>query len=696
MSFARSLLVAIVLLPLAACTAPSSGDSGTADARAGEHADARDIPSVDVNPQLPSDVVSVAIEPADYVVTSINGATVPDPRYRAVGVRRDGQRVAITTGAFSLADDRLGAITTDGTFTANGMAGGTTQVLVDAAAGPHGEVVHGTTGLTVRIQREVSAPGTPPDASTTFVSTPAVTDAARAVQLLYPLDGAVMPNNVAAPDLQWDQGHEGDLYRVRITKPHLTMTAWLLHTGAAFGYDWTVDRDAWRSVAETDPSDVATISVDRFDAATSSVITGPAVHVRLTHGGIFGAVYYFDFALGRERRIDPSTGTRVDLVPYPPITSTRHDRCLGCHAVSRDGRYLAAAAGGDVAGAAVFDLTTDLTTDPAPTLFPMGLITNAFFYTFSPDSSQLMTANGAGALGLVDPHSGMSLAATGLPTSLATHPEWSPDGSLVAHIQASDLGGDIFRHGDLALLSRTGPLAFGPTRVIHHGADLAAATEGGAADAHPTWSPDGRLIAFAHGPHSYSYASQMPIVPNPSALYVVTASGGAPVRLDHALGGPAATLSYWPTFSPFVTVEPAGNGAYYWLAFGSRRDYGNVHAGTRGTNRLQLWVTAIRVDASGSVDTSNVPYWLPGQDTATGNFGAWWAAAPCRANGADCGLSAECCSGRCVPDPGSPTHTVCAPPPASECHHRGQTCGGDADCCAGLTCFGNVCDVPPG
>ncbi len=689
---ALRLPLVLALLPFAACTSASPTDGGPTDA----HADARDAITADSNMPLPGDILSVAIEPADYTVTSTNGVTMPDPHYHAVGVRRDGMRVPLTTGVFSIADDRLGAITSDGTFTANGIAGGTTQVIVDAAAGPHGEVLRATTGLTVRIQRDITAPGTPPDASTTFVATPAVMDAARAVQLLYPLDGALMPNNVAAPDLQWDRGNAGDLYRVRITKPHLAITGYLLHTGAAFAYHWQVDRDAWRSVAETDPSDPANIAVDRLDTAMSSVVTGPSIQVRLTHGGIFGAVYYFDFALGRERRIDPSTGLRVDLVPNPPITSTRHDRCLGCHTVSRDGRYLAAAAGGDVAGAAVFDLTTDLTPDPAPTLFPMDRIVGAFFYTFSPDSSQLMTASGAGALGLVDPHSGMSLAATGLPTTHATHPEWSPDGSSIAHIQASDLGGDIFTHGDLALMPRTGPLAFAAATVIHRGADLVSAVEGGEADAHPTWSPDGRLIAFAHGPHSYSYSSSSPIVPRPSALYVVTAAGGTAVRLNNAVGGPTATLSYWPTFSPFVTVEPTETGAYYWLAFGSRRDYGNAQVGTRGTNRLQLWVTAIRVDASGTVDTSNVPYWLPGQDTATGNFGAYWAGAPCRTNGADCALSAECCSSRCVPDPGSPTHTVCAPPPTSECRHRGQTCGGDSDCCTGLTCFGNVCDVPPG
>jgi hypothetical protein len=372
---------------------------------------------------------------------------------------------------------------------------------------------------------------------------------------------------------------------------------------------------------------------------------------------------------------------------------------MGCHAVSRDGRYLATALGGGVTGAAVFDLTADLTPDPAPTLFPVDRVVNAFFYTFNPTSTRLMTANGVGALALVDPHSGMSVAATGLPTAQSTHPEWSPDGTNVAYAAATDLHGDILHHADLAVLPQTSPDAFGVPRVIHRGSELATMAEGGEADVHPTWSPDSRRIVFGHGPHSYSGSSDVNINdvrPYPGALYIIAATGGAAVRLDRALGGRDQTLSYWPTFSPFVTSEPSGGHHYYWLAFGSRRPYGNSEQGTRGTTRLQLWVAAIDLDAPAGSDPSVVPYWLPGQDTATGNFGAFWAAAACRTNGATCAVSAECCSGRCLMDPMMSGRFTCQPPPPTDCRRVGQTCGGNGDCCMGLTCFGNVCGVAPG
>jgi hypothetical protein len=66
-----------------------------------------------------------------------------------------------------------------------------------------------------------------------------------------------------------------------------------------------------------------------------------------------------------------------------------------------------------------------------------------------------------------------------------------------------------------------------------------------------------------------------------------------------------------------------------WLVFYSLRDYGNALAGTKGTQRRQMWVTAIDKSKLGmGVDPSMVPYWLPDQDSATENMSAFWAVPP--------------------------------------------------------------------
>ncbi len=64
--------------------------------------------------------------------------------------------------------------------------------------------------------------------------------------------------------------------------------------------------------------------------------------------------------------------------------------------------------------------------------------------------------------------------------------------------------------------------------------------------------------------------------------------------------------------------------------FYSLRDYGNALAGTKGTQRRQMWVTAIDKSKLGSRRRSpaSVPYWLPDQDSATENMSAFWAVPP--------------------------------------------------------------------
>ncbi len=649
-----------------------------------------DVLPIDVPDPALRDVVSIEIEPANPTITCVDGMRATQ-MFRAIGVQRDGMRLMLTSGSWSLEHDRLGSIGNDGVFTANGIASGVVEVRVEAPDAM-GMTLRATTRLSVRVERTIVAMGTPMDAATHFMD-PVVMDAARAVLLHYPLDNAMMPNNVGAPDVQWERGAAGDVYRVRIVKPGLTVTAYVLHTGMGFRYDWVVESDAWRSVAENSAEEPAVISVDRWDSAMRQVVPGPNARVLLARSGIFGAIYYWDLGGGRIQRINAVTGARDSAIPNPPVRTSDGRRCVACHTVSRDGRYLGAELWDGGSTSTVFDLTTDLTPDPSPTVFPPGRV-SFLFSTFSPDSTRLITNFGNG-LGLIDPRTGMSVAATGLPTTGSAHPEWSPDGNSVAFITNTDGGWAVdFTRGDLAMLPVMPGDTFLPAATIHRGSDLAGMTEGGNVDAHPTWAPDSRVLAFQHAIHSRSDGGGGRTIA--SSLYLVARAGGAAARLNNAVGGPSETTSYWPTFSPFITRDRMDLPAYYWLAFFSRRPYGNTQAGTRGSSRRQLWVTAVRTDAPPGADPSSVAYWLPGQDVASQNMAAFWAPQPCRMNSADCRTSADCCSGSCRPDPMMPMRFTCQPPPPAECRRLGATCGAGGDCCMGLTCVGNTCVSPPG
>jgi hypothetical protein len=341
-----------------------------------------------------------------------------------------------------------------------------------------------------------------------------------------------------------------------------------------------------------------------------------------------------------------------------------------------------------------FDLTGSLAADPAPTRFaPVGSpVTMA---TFDPTGNRLIgTAGWSGPMMLVDGTTGAAMTATGLPSGNTSFPVWSPDGAQIAYMGNVGLGAEGHPlDADIFVLDRVSddPPAFGGERMIHDGASLAGAPEGGTTDSHPVFSPDGALLAFQHGVRTFSFISGTSEVP-PSALYAMRPDGSGLVRLDNANGGPGGTSAYWPAYTPYVTDEADGH-RYYWLAFYSRRDYGNAIAGTQGADRRQLWVAAIDADAPPGLDPSFVPYWLPGQSTLVRNVSPYWAPEPCRATGTGCATSAECCTERC--ELGPDDTFSCTPPPPAECRPSGATCGSDADCCDGATCIGNRCYAGP-
>jgi hypothetical protein len=622
---------------------------------------------------------SVVVEPQNVVLMTVAGAPVSQS-FTLVGVAADQTRTAIGSAQWSLDSDVLGTINPQGAFTASGLAAGT--VTVRGTYNPQGASPQvATTSVTVRLTQTVVVDGAPPDAPTQFTNATPATGTADRVELLYPLDRAVMPANVPAPHVQWRGGSAGDLFRITLSRPSITITAYTRHGGAAFTYAWKPERPVWDTVARSDAGAPLSIQVDRLHNGVLS--PGAPVTVTLARGRIYGKVYYWQLEPGRILRLDAETGALENFMPDPPEPPTNGRHCVACHAISQNGRYLAGQLGeGTNREGTVFDLTQNLSGTPAPSLYPANRV-NWGPASFNPDATRLVVSSLPG-LGLVDPLNGMSINATGLPTENANHPAWSPDGNTIAYVGANTGWSWRFDDGDLMLSRRTGQDAFAsPVRVVE-GATLESRPEHGRAVMHPTWTPDSRRLAFSHG-------TQEP-TPTASAVYLVAADGASLVRLDAAAGGAMATQAYWPTFSPFMTVEDNGE-VYYWLAFYSRREYGNEQVGTRGDIKRQLWVTAVAASAAAGVDPSHVPYWLPGQDTQQENIAAYWATPACRPNTEGCTSDTDCCSGTCTLNP-EMGGGQCETPTVGMCRREGETCGGTGDCCQGLGCTGNVCTPP--
>ncbi len=617
-------------------------------------------PSFDVprTTTSPTDLVSLSIEPADSTLDVVPGVAAT-ATFQVIGRQRDGRTRDVTQyRRFSLDNTALGALNPDtGAFTSAGVAGvaRVRVALVD------GSTLTAETGFTVRV-RSTTLTGVSESDRATLDGLRSTGAAAEVPALDYPLARAVLPQNVYPPLVQWTPHHTAradDVYRVRLSRPHATIEAYIRANTMGFTHSWRPPADAWRSIAQSDLTAPVTLTVAVM--SNGALRESEARVFRTVDAVIAGSVYYWSPSASRLRRIDVGEARRVDFLPHPG------DSCIGCHSVSRDGRHLAGFLEGSGEALALYDLTRDLTGAPAAVdarrPAPVRRCTS-----YNADGSRLVSGDcGANpssmSFSLLDGRTGAAVTAMGSPGD-GFDPEWSPDGQLIAYTNRSDA---------LAVTTSMGGDRFGAATVLH---TPRAADATMRVDWHPTWSPDSRWIAFQRGVNRRTAMGR-------GSLWLLARDGGAPMRMNNANNGAAGEDSFRPQFSPF------NSGGYFWLLFTTSRTYGNTPAGVRG--QKQIWVSAVSNRPSAGADPSEVPYSLAGQETATA-LSPYWTPAPCRPNGEGCSTGGDCCSSTCEPD--SAGRNVCVTP-RNMCASRGGRCGGDADCCTGLVCLNALCDVPP-
>ncbi|HEY1960641.1 MAG TPA: hypothetical protein VGH28_33750 [Polyangiaceae bacterium] len=180
-----------------------------------------------------------------------------------------------------------------------------------------------------------------------------------------------------------------------------------------------------------------------------------------------------------------------------------------------------------------------------------------------------------------------------------------------------------------------------------------------------------------------------------------------------------AVYNYEPTVLP---IQTAG---YTWIAFTSRRMYGNVatvdpyYSDPRYRDISQqptpkkIWIAAIANNPTAGSDPSFPAFYLNGQELLAGNSRAYFALNACEQPGPPltqsnvCDTDLDCCGGAANPQTAickldtpitNPPVKHCVSTAGGSCSPDGGSCTTDANCCnfsSGSRCSNGTCAVPP-
>lgn len=509
----------------------------------------------------PGAILDLVVDPAEITVYTTPAGAEPTP-FGLTAAHEDGSVDTIAEAEWTLSNSTVGTIDEHGLFTPSTENGGVSYVNARFA----GVETHAL--LTVVYQDEVVGEGI--DAAAFNVPRTAHDDL-----WTYPADGVNLPRNTPSLSFQWaDVGATAARLRFRSHVTDLTVYT--------TGTNWTADEETWAKLVGTNAG--GSVDVELSLLVGAEVWSEEIITLNVNRFDARGSIYYWSTSASGIRVI-PYGGQAADFV-----TAGTTGYCVGCHTVRKDEIAFTYDGGNGALGVRRISDGAEIVTHDA------GIFGN--FNTFSPDGTKLLVAF-KGALLLYDAQTGAYLQE--IPTGgLATHPDWSPDGTRVAFVYRNDGEDWTFSGGRIAVMDVASDGTFGAPYVIYDPPDPYNAY-------YPAWSPDGDWIAFDVSTGD-GYA-------DPDAMvWVVKEDGSVAVELAAANISADLTNSL-PRWGPLPDDE------VMWLAFSSNRVYGNVTAGNP-----QLWVAGFDPErASRGEDPSWPAFWLPGQDPSQNNHIPMWA-----------------------------------------------------------------------
>lgn len=551
-------------------------------------------------------------------------------------------------------------------------------------------------------------------------------------RLLYPYDDTVFPVGLLAPVFQWEQtSGTADAVYVHLKSTYFEYKGCF---GPSANFRQAIPETVWQSAGEQTQGSQDPLTVEITVKSGSSILSPMTEQLIFARGKLKGDIFYNTYTSPLASNNGAVMKLRLgNSAPEPLLKETPNPLvvgpCWSCHSLSANGAVLVAQhhqynylpPGGPYSSAS-FDLVANTGLQPPAMVTLASSAGEMGLGAVYPDGSMVLTMGSPGdstnattnpwfpdypgnipaMLGpkttmLLDTKTGQQLPLSGWNVQYAKMPSFSPDGKMVVFNWHEDSNGHSLAVADFDAASKV----MSNVRVIYKDTTL-----------YPGWpwiTPDNKEVVFVLG-NAQDYVSTYPgrLTMASSDLWTVDIATGAARKLNRANGYPAAGgTSYLPKLPRdehlqfFPTMSPIAAGGYFWVFFTSRRTYGNtiVQDSIDATTK-KIWVSAYSItDGTPLGDPSHPPFYLPGQEAASGNIRAFAALEPCHQDGDSCETGVDCCIGFCtdgkcgMPPPPPPPKPGDPPPPV--CAKIDERCTTKADCCdTSAQCINGFCGIP--
>lgn len=632
--------------------------------------------------------------------------------------------------------------------------------------------------------RSVTNPAPAAVVEGSFPAETALTPVDLDLTMLYPYASTVFPLGLAPPLVQWRRTVAATGVLVTLRYPAGSSTPLYRYSEIAAESQTfpvplrgaqpraQIDAARWSEFEQTvnrnrgTYGDTAELVVRRI---VGSALASKTIPVKFAAGQLKGRVYYNSYGTSLAKNYSgalQSTGgafpgsqfgaATLAVVPgqAQPSIIAGSTGCRVCHSANASGSVLVTAEDGAYE---IYKYVLPGASAAGTHLSSSKLV----FPAVNPDASRYFSSAGAfsgdSKSTLYDGNGATISGATTFTDLKAGYPVFSHDGKAVAFTHRSGSAAPVSsatnggKAGMLSMMSFDGNKTFSTYRSIH--------TPGSGEAAWPSFMPPGQggtnggvvfereIRATPNGGFGYTRSDCDSTAAcndqGATAELWWTSTDAAPVaaRLNNLNGwntaglvgslpaggnrhgnGPLPdTVWYDQVYNYEPSVLPVTVGGYSWVAFTSRRMYGNVATINPYSSdpryrdisidptTKKLWLSAVAANPTKGTDPSAPAFYLPGQELIAGNSRAVFSLDSCRIAGPPtnanlCDSDLDCCgapaTSACVLDPpplANPPTRHCVPLTGA-CKGPGEQCTQDAQCCnfaTGDRCASGTCQVPP-